>query len=74
MPKLREKFATKQDIQDWKNEILNDNDKVIKKLDQVLTEQMAITVNYKRLDQQVENLIEFAEKAAKELHLDFERV
>ena len=30
----------------WKDEILTSNDKVVRKLDRVLTEQKAITVNY----------------------------
>ena len=53
--------------------MLTSNDKVIKKLDQVLTEQKAITVNYKRLDQKVESLEIFAEMAAKKLHIEFQR-
>lgn len=57
----------------WKDEMLTSNDKVIKKLDQVLTEQKAITVNYKRLDQKVESLEIFAEMAAKKLHIEFQR-
>lgn len=66
--------ATRGDLRAWKDEILTSEDKVIKKLDQVLTEQQAITINYKRLDQQVENLIDFAEKAAPKLDLEFKKV
>ena|SRR3989338_3168080 len=58
----------------WKDEILTSNDKVIKKLDQVLTEQQVITINYRRLDHKVENLEDFAEKVSAKLRLDFEKV
>jgi len=66
--------ALENNMTKWKDEILTSEDKVIKKLDQVLTEQQAITINYKRLDQQVENLIDFAEKAAPKLDLEFKKV
>ncbi len=57
----------------YTNEILNSNDRLAKKLDRILTEQQAITVNYKRLDQKVENLESFAEAVARALQIKFER-
>jgi len=72
IPEVKE--VVNERMQHYTNQILNDNDKVVKKLNQILTEQQAITVNYKRLDHEVENLITFAEQAAKKLHIEFERV
>ena len=61
-------------MQTWKDEILTSNDYIAKKLDRILTEQQAITVNYKRVDQKVEYLEDFAMIVAKKLDLKFERM
>lgn len=53
---LRKDLASKKDLVKWKDEILTSNDKVVGKLDKILTEQAAITGNYKNLDKRVEKL------------------
>ncbi|NIR86339.1 hypothetical protein GWO13_01735, partial [Candidatus Bathyarchaeota archaeon] len=63
----------RDELTEWKSEILTSNDKISKKLDQVLTEQKAITVNYQRVDQRVDRLEEFARQAAPKLDLEFEK-
>lgn len=67
-------LATKTDLVHWKDEILTSNDKVVKQLDRILTEQKAITVNYERLDSRMHNVEAFAEQAAQKLQIEFERV
>jgi len=58
LPKLEQKFATKDDLVEWKDEILTSNDKVVGKLDKILTEQVAIKGNYERVTERVEKLEE----------------
>jgi len=53
LPKLEQKFATKDDLVEWKDEILTSNDKVVGKLDKILTEQKAVGQNYNHLDKRV---------------------
>jgi len=63
---LRKDLASKKDLVKWKDEILTSNDKVVGKLDDILTEQVAITGNYENLDKRVEKL---EEPAGKGVHL-----
>ena len=60
------------DLKKWKDEILTSNDKVAGKIDHVLTEQQAITINYKRVDSRVDSLELFAKQAASKLGIKFE--
>ncbi len=72
--RLDKRFDDLEDgIVKWKDEILTSNDKLSKKLDNYLTEQVAIDLNYKRLDKKVENVEGYIEKADKKLELGFER-
>lgn len=57
-----------------KNEILNSNDKLSKKLDRVFTEQVAITDNYQPVEGRVKNLEYYSEKVDQKLNLGFPRV
>lgn len=73
--KIDKKFdALRNDMVIWKDEIQTANDRLSRKLDLILTEQRAITVNYNRIDNKVANLERFAEKAAPKLQIKFERV
>jgi hypothetical protein len=53
---------------------MTSNDHVVKKLDRVLTEQQAITVNYKRMDLRLENLETFAEQIGRKVGERFQRI
>jgi len=53
---LRKDLANKKDLVKWKDEILTSNDKVVGKLDDILTEQVAIKGNYERVIEHVQRL------------------
>ena len=59
---LRKDLASKEDLVEWKDEILTSNDKVVGKLDKILTEQVAISGNYERVIKRVQKLEEPAGK------------
>src|SRR3989338_8738241 len=71
-PRVRE--IIREEVGRDTDKILTSNDRLANKLDRILTEQQAITVNYKRVDQRVEYLESFSAQVAQKLGLVFERV
>ena len=61
------------EVKNFRDEILTLLDQQTKILDRILTEQQAITVNYKRLDHKVEYVQDYIEDADKKLEIGFER-
>ncbi|MEW6610628.1 MAG: hypothetical protein AB1352_03335 [Patescibacteria group bacterium] len=61
-------------MEGYTDKILASNDRLAQKLDRILTEQQAITVNYKRVDQRLDYLESFSAQVAQKLGLAFERM
>ncbi len=60
-------------MQHYTNEILNDNDRVIKELKPLREEQQAINQNYKKLDKRLDKVETFAEEAAEIVGVEFKK-
>ncbi len=71
-PRMRE--IVREEVGKDTDKILTSNDQLAVKLDRILTEQQAITVNYKRVDQRVDYLESFSAQVAQKLGLVFERM
>ena len=63
----------REENQKWKRDILKSNDKVIKELKPLREEQQAIDENYKKLDDRMDNVEAFAEKATGVVGVEFKR-